>query len=164
MKKLLLTILVLFWLAQSVRAVVIIRGLPAPPPPDLSDEHVSSIEEELLKPPPIVAPAESAAWKIGKDGKLIRLPGLKFKWPHQGCLMCLGIHLERTHKVPMDHLQKYGREQWDVIHCNLHNEKVEVADPPAVKPPPSKFSDKSGGCSGGSCSSPSRTKWRGMFR
>lgn len=134
----------------------------------------TSIEEEFLKPPPIVAPAETAAYRIGDDGKLIRLPGPQARWPHQGCLMCLGIHLERTHRVPNDYLAMFGHAQWDVLHSNLHNEKsqpvvpAEAAIPPSQTPPaitpPAKPDAKSGGCSGGVCPSPSRAKWRGIFR
>ena len=129
--------------------------------PSFPDEHdSSSVEEEFLKPPPIVAPAKSEAWKVGDDGKLIRLPGPKIKWPHQGCLMCLGIHLERTHRVPNDYLETFGFAQWSVIHDNLHNEKAA----PEVKPPSPKTQDKSGGCSGGACSSRLRVHHRGLFR
>lgn len=159
MRKLLLLVVVWF-VAQSAHAVVIICGSPVSLPV-LQDAHIgTSVEEELLKPPPTVVPVKSAAWSVANDGKLIRLPGPKIKWPHQGCLMCLGIHLERTHKVPMKHLQTFGSVQWDVIHCNLHNEKL----PPEATPPPPKPQSKAGGCSGGNCSSPSAIRWRGLFR
>ena len=123
--------------------------LPEPEQVAVAWPEATSVEVELLKPPPAEVPAESTAWRKGEDGKLVRLPGPAHRWPHQGCLMCLGIHIRQTHRIPQDKLDELGHQQWDVLHCNLHNEKTQT---------------KAGGCSGGACSSPSRTRWRGRFR
>ena len=158
--------------------VAVVETPPVPAPvatawPDLGDHDPSSDEEELTKPVPTETPAEPSVWETGPDGRIVRLPGSRVPWPHQGCLMCLGIHLERTHRVPMSHLQKYGRDQWDTIHCNFHNkpkaQSVAPAtgpplSPPAIVPPPKLDSKSGSGCPGGVCPSPAAATWKATWR
>ena len=97
MRKWLFLILVIFWLAQSAYAVVIIYGMPAP----VQDVVVPA---KAATPPPI-------------------------------------------HAAPL--VKALPRE---------------TKSSPAAKPPPPLMRSKEGGCSGGSCPSPSATRWRGLFQ
>lgn len=194
--KTLLPLAVLLLAALPCPAVVIVVTSPVEALPSIPvaavaapvvEHEETSVESELALPVPTEEPADSPAWRKDDDGKLVRLPGPQVAWPYQGCLMCLGIHLERTHKVPQAKLDELGYKQWDVLHCNLHNEAAYVASlakkddsPELITPVRPAYTTgpivpvekeeakpvmKKSPCANGQCPSPAASqRWRGMLR
>ena len=54
----------------------------------------------------------------------VRTPGPHYRGPHPGCMMCLGNHLQSTHRVSRPRLDTVGYQKWGTLHDNHHNHKV----------------------------------------
>ena len=61
-----------------------------------------------------------------------RLPGPHWAAPHSGCTMCLGNHLI-SHGYSYAYLNQAGYQNWQVLHDNAHNKRLNVT---ALKSPP----------------------------